>query len=197
MAFPLSDDRKRLTRTGAGPDFCIVMPAGEPERIRPATDAGKEMTLAVPSEVGRPDIDDRSLVNVAGGDLFVPNKLAKPLCGIGFFLVVVGTQDGSYFFKADCCAFLSSAFPRSQSEQAISKSIPAWMSIEWTASLFRSPLIHPVPPQVLHFSFAILDEVIIYDNLTPILLGPFSHDGSYYGFQVKPPCKRYLTISSF
>jgi hypothetical protein len=45
MAFALSRARKRLTRTGAGPDGSIVGPSGEPEGVGPSADAGEEMAL--------------------------------------------------------------------------------------------------------------------------------------------------------
>lgn len=58
MALPLSRARKRLTRTGAGPDCSTVWPSGEPEGNGPSADAGKEVTLGVAAEIVGLDVDD-------------------------------------------------------------------------------------------------------------------------------------------
>src|ERR1035437_1845470 len=41
MAFPLSSARKRLTRTGAGPDWFISWPSSERESFRPSSEIGR------------------------------------------------------------------------------------------------------------------------------------------------------------
>jgi hypothetical protein len=51
MATLLSCARKRLTRTGAGPDGAVVCPTGEAEGEAPAADAGEEVALGEASEI--------------------------------------------------------------------------------------------------------------------------------------------------
>ena len=68
MAFALSRARKRLTWTGAGPDGAVVGPSGEAEGVGPAADAGEEVDLVVASEIVGMDIEDGSLVDVAGAN---------------------------------------------------------------------------------------------------------------------------------
>jgi hypothetical protein len=58
MASPLSRARKRLTRTGAGPDRPVVGPAGKAEGMGPSADPGEEMALGISFEVGSPNIDN-------------------------------------------------------------------------------------------------------------------------------------------
>jgi hypothetical protein len=57
-----------LARAGAGPDFAVVGPIGEPERIGPDTDSGEEMTLGVSGEVIGPNMFNWSFINESIGD---------------------------------------------------------------------------------------------------------------------------------
>jgi hypothetical protein len=47
-----------LAGAGAGPDFPVVRPPGEPEGVGPDPDAGEEVALPVASEVVGPNIDN-------------------------------------------------------------------------------------------------------------------------------------------
>ncbi|HYV62398.1 MAG TPA: hypothetical protein VE958_06975 [Bryobacteraceae bacterium] len=40
-----------LAGTAARPDFAVVGPAGEPERVGPDSDAGEEVTLGISSQL--------------------------------------------------------------------------------------------------------------------------------------------------
>jgi len=88
----LSGFAEWLAGATSGPHGLIIWPYGEPECVRPPADACEEVALRVPLEVGGLDIDDGSLVNVAGRDMAFRDEVAEPLRGIWVDLVVVGTQ---------------------------------------------------------------------------------------------------------
>jgi hypothetical protein len=78
MAFSLSSARKRLTRTGAGPDRPFVWPAGEPERGAPSANPGEKMALCVSFEFIGFDFQDAPFVNDTRRNQSSANQLAHP-----------------------------------------------------------------------------------------------------------------------
>jgi hypothetical protein len=55
---------ERLAWAGSGPDRAVVGPAGGAKSPRPSSDAGEEVSLSVPCEVARRDINDGPIVDV-------------------------------------------------------------------------------------------------------------------------------------
>ncbi len=79
--------------------MAAIGPANEAQRAGPTAKSGKEMALDVAGKVGRPNISDRSFVNVAGRDVAGFDEVAEPLGGIGVNLVVIrggGHEGGSH-----------------------------------------------------------------------------------------------------
>tara|TARA_R110002126_G_scaffold39291_4_gene116707 strand:- start:487 stop:912 length:426 start_codon:yes stop_codon:yes gene_type:complete len=54
----LARDRERLARRGASPDWPIVWPSGESERVAPSANPGEEVALGVACQIGRLNIDN-------------------------------------------------------------------------------------------------------------------------------------------
>jgi hypothetical protein len=79
MAFPLSCARKRLTRTGAGPDFAIFGPAGKGEGERPATESSEEVDVLTSKNIVGSEARDAALVNGSGGKMPGRNEASEPL----------------------------------------------------------------------------------------------------------------------
>lgn len=131
MAFPLSRARKRLTGAGAGPDGSGVGPAGETEGMRPASNPGEEVALAISDEVVSADIDDAAIVNIAGRNERCPDEVFEPAGGIRLILVVIG----GHVFPSSAVAW-----PVAVSERGVKYISPLFFLI--TASLrvsFRWP----------------------------------------------------------
>jgi len=62
MALALSRARKRLTGTGACPDWTVVVPSGKAERQGPSANSGEEMALSVFLDIVDLDISDAPLL---------------------------------------------------------------------------------------------------------------------------------------
>jgi hypothetical protein len=89
MAFVLSSARKRLTRTGACPDWAIVCPSCKSKRKAPSADAGEEMALGIAFEIIRSDINNGPFIDIARGNMPSGNQVAQPLSRIRINFVVI------------------------------------------------------------------------------------------------------------
>jgi hypothetical protein len=72
------------------PNRSVIWPSGEAQGETPPTDAGEEVALIEPSEVGGLHVNDASLVNDSGRDVASGDEVSEPGSGIGVDLVVVG-----------------------------------------------------------------------------------------------------------
>ena len=81
---------ERLTGAAPGPDGLLVRNSGETQSKGPPAEPGEEMTLPELTEIVGVDVNDGSLVNVAGGDVTGGDEIAEPLSGVGFELIIVG-----------------------------------------------------------------------------------------------------------
>jgi hypothetical protein len=86
----LAGGTEGLAGTRACPNRSVVGPSGEPEGVGPSGNAGEEVALGVATEVVGLDLEDASLVNVAGGDVSSVDKVAEPLGGVWVDFIVVG-----------------------------------------------------------------------------------------------------------
>lgn len=77
-----------LAWTGAGANRSSCWPAGELQRERPSTNAGKEMHLSESIEVFRFEIDDAAGVNDARRDQSIGDQFAQPCRGARVVLIV-------------------------------------------------------------------------------------------------------------
>ena len=93
MASLLARARKRLTGTGAGPDGPPVRPPGEPERERPAADAGEQVDGAEPSEVPGVEVGDGLAHDFPVGDEPFPHELSKPSASCRVVVIVEGSHE--------------------------------------------------------------------------------------------------------
>lgn len=98
-----------LTGTGAGPHGPIVGPSGEPERVRPSSDPGEEMTLNKPGELAGVDVDDRSRVDFPISDRPCLDQCAQPFGRLLIVFVVVGSRPRAHRHRP----FLARASSRS------------------------------------------------------------------------------------
>ena len=89
-AFALAGGAERLTGTAPGPYWLVVGPSSKSESVRPASNAGEEMVLRVPSKVVGMNYLYVPLVHVARRDMTRSDQVAKPLRRIRVYLVVIG-----------------------------------------------------------------------------------------------------------
>jgi hypothetical protein len=89
VSLSLASARKRLTRTGAGPDGAVVCPSCKTEGKAPSSDAGEEVALRVAFEIIRSDIHNAPFVNIARRNVAGGNEVTQPLGGVGVNLVVI------------------------------------------------------------------------------------------------------------
>ena len=80
--------RERLTGTGAGPDWPVIGPPGEPERVAPSADTGKHVDLGSSVKVRSFQVAYRPIVHFAERDVFVFDQLSQPPRGERVDLVV-------------------------------------------------------------------------------------------------------------
>lgn len=88
MAFSVSRARKRLTGTGASPDFSVFGPSGKFECVGPASDSCEEMALRESVESARIQIGDTSFVNFSGWDVSAFDKFSEPSGGVSVVVIV-------------------------------------------------------------------------------------------------------------
>jgi hypothetical protein len=81
---------ERLTGARACPDFFVVRPAREPERVAPERDAAEKVCLRLPFEVFRLDLFDAPLIHDSWSDMPRCDQVASPLRWVGVVLVVEG-----------------------------------------------------------------------------------------------------------
>ena len=103
MATSLSRARKRLTRTGAGPDFPVLGPSGKGESEGPAADPGKEVALPKRSKVVGVEVEDAAGINGSGRKMPGSGKVPEPLCGVGIVVVVEGPWHGMSHSPMEVC----------------------------------------------------------------------------------------------
>jgi hypothetical protein len=80
---------KWLAGAGTGPDGAVIGPAGEAQGKRPSADAGEEVAAGVSFKVGRSNIDNCSLVNIAWWQVACGDEVADPLCCERVNLIVI------------------------------------------------------------------------------------------------------------
>jgi len=68
--------------------------------MAPSADAGKEVALVEAGEVGRSNIDDRSLIHFPRRQQPGRNQVAQPLCSVWFYFVVIGCRHQTSHRKA-------------------------------------------------------------------------------------------------
>jgi hypothetical protein len=88
---------ERLAWAGSGPDFGRVGPSGFAQGEGPDADAGEEMALNKSGKVGRYDIFDAPLVDLARRDQAVGDQLAQPRRGKRVVFVVIGRHAAAAF----------------------------------------------------------------------------------------------------
>jgi hypothetical protein len=92
MTFPLSRARKRLTRTGAGPNRSVIGPSGQSERVAPSGNAGEEVTLPISFKVLGGYVENAAVIDMTGGDQARLDQVAQPVgCKPIIFVIVGGT----------------------------------------------------------------------------------------------------------
>jgi hypothetical protein len=111
-AFATPCRREGLTRARPCPDFFVVWPPREPERMGPAAKAGEEVRLLEAFEVFRLDVDNAPRVDFARGDVPFALKVFEPLGRVRFVLVVEGFTHVFSFFIAHCTPFGASPITR-------------------------------------------------------------------------------------
>ncbi len=84
--------RERLTGTGTSPNGKLVWPFREAERVRPPAEPGEEVSLPPSPDVGDGELADATGVDFAGGDVPGSREVSEPLNGVGFILVVEGSE---------------------------------------------------------------------------------------------------------
>ena len=81
---------ERLAWAGSGPDWRVVGPSGEAERVGPNADAGEEVALGKSSKVIWRDISDIGFIDMPRRDQPGRYQVAQPLGLVGIELVVIG-----------------------------------------------------------------------------------------------------------
>jgi len=88
-ALALAGRAERLAGAATCPDRSIVGPPGEAKGEAPPADAGEEMGVCVPREVGSLDVHDAALVNIAISDVSGGDEVAEPGGGVRVKFIVV------------------------------------------------------------------------------------------------------------
>jgi hypothetical protein len=96
VSLSLASARKRLTRTGAGPDSGNAFKSCPSQGKRPSADPGEEVALVESGKVIRFDFKNAPFVNVPRRDLARRDQLAEPRARLRVVVVVVvhGKSEG-------------------------------------------------------------------------------------------------------
>lgn len=84
-----ASDAVGLAGAATCPDWLVVSPARESQRVAPTADAREEVALPVSPEVVGPNKSNVSLIYVARRDVASRNEVAEPLSSVWINLVVV------------------------------------------------------------------------------------------------------------